>query len=121
MVIAGCHKDQKPASDAGLTPPPPPSTVMPAPEPINPSMVTPPPAVPVTPPPAEKVTPAKPAHVAKTDSATTHKKKTYVVVKGDNLTKIAKHFNTTVSKLMKANPKIKPDGKILVGQKIIIP
>jgi len=44
---------------------------------------------------------------------------TYVVKKGDNLTKIAKKYNTTVAKLVKDN-KIKNKNLIYVGQKIII-
>lgn len=126
LVVAGCSKDKKPApTDAGMTPPPPPSVISPAPEPV---VMAPAPANPiVTPTPAPEPTHVKAAapkpthatHVAKPESAAG--KKVYVVQKGDNLSKIAKHYKTTVAKIMKANPKIKPDGKILVGQKITIP
>lgn len=124
LVVAGCSNKKPAGTDAGMTPPPPPSVISPAPEPMPmapapaPTMVTPAPA------PAKEAAHAKaPApkatHVAKAESSTG--KKVYVVQKGDNLSKIAKHYKTTVAKLMKANPKIKPDGKILVGQKINIP
>lgn len=44
----------------------------------------------------------------------------YVVVKGDNLTKIAKAHNTTVSELLKLNPEIKNPSLIRIGQVIRI-
>lgn len=44
---------------------------------------------------------------------------TYVVKKGDNLTRIAKKYNTTVSKLVKDN-RIKNKNLIYVGQKLVI-
>lgn len=44
---------------------------------------------------------------------------TYIVKKGDNLTKIAKKYNTTVKRLVKDN-NIKNKNLIFVGQKIII-
>ena len=47
------------------------------------------------------------------------KDKTYVVVKGDTLTKIAKKFNTTVDKLVSAN-NIKNKNLINIGQELII-
>ncbi len=47
------------------------------------------------------------------------KDKTYVVVKGDTLTKIAKKFNTTVDRLVKAN-NIKNKNIINIGQELII-
>lgn len=47
------------------------------------------------------------------------KDKTYIVVKGDTLTKIAKKYNTTVEKLMAANG-IKDKNKIYAGQQLII-
>ena len=47
------------------------------------------------------------------------KDKTYIVVKGDTLTKIAKKFNTTVDKLVSAN-NIKNKNIINVGQELII-
>lgn len=47
------------------------------------------------------------------------KPKTYTVVKGDNLGKIAKRYNTTVAALKKAN-KLKDD-RINIGQKLVIP
>lgn len=44
---------------------------------------------------------------------------TYVVKKGDNLTKIAKKYNTTVDKIVKDN-NIKNKNLIKIGQKLII-
>lgn len=44
---------------------------------------------------------------------------TYTVQKGDNLTKIAKKYNTTVDKIAKDN-NIKDPNKIYVGQKLVI-
>ena len=124
LVVAGCSKDKKPAAatDAGMTPPPPPSVISPAPEPI---IMTPAPADPIVTPapapqPARVKAPApKTTHVAKPQ--TTTGKKVYVVKKGDSLSEIAQHHKTTVAKLMKANPKIKSSDKIIVGQKIAIP
>lgn len=46
-------------------------------------------------------------------------KKTYIIVKGDTLSSIAKRYNTTVAALQKAN-NIKNANKISVGQSIII-
>lgn len=43
----------------------------------------------------------------------------YTVKKGDNLTKIAKKYNTSVSKIAKDN-NIKDPNKIYVGQKLVI-
>ncbi len=45
----------------------------------------------------------------------------YTAVKGDNLTKIAKKFNTTVDYLMEINPQIKDANKIYEGQVINVP
>lgn len=42
----------------------------------------------------------------------------YTVQKGDNLTKIAKKYGTTVDAIMKLNPNIKNPNLIYVGQKI---
>lgn len=42
----------------------------------------------------------------------------YKVVKGDNLTKIAKKYNTTINKIMGLNPSIKNANKIYAGQTI---
>jgi nucleoid-associated protein YgaU len=125
LVVAGCSKDKKPAS-SDMTPPPPPSVISTTPEPIT---MAPAPANPIMPPtpvaPMEAAHTKAPApkaghvtHVAREESAVG--KKVYVVRKGDSLGKIAKHYKTTVAKLLKANPKIKPN-KILVGQKINIP
>ena len=47
--------------------------------------------------------------------------KSYTVVRGDNLTKIAKANNTTVNALLGANTNIKDPNLILVGQEIKIP
>lgn len=44
----------------------------------------------------------------------------YVVQKGDNLWKIAKHYNTTVDSLAKLNDILDPD-RLSGGQKLIIP
>ena len=130
LVVAGCSKDKKPVSpDAGMTPPPPPSVISPAPEPI---IMAPAPLNPIVAP--ERV--AEPSYSKDAPSKSTHathathvasakaqssKGKIYVVQSGDNLSKIAKSHHTTLAKLRKANPKIKHDGKILVGQKIILP
>ena len=46
-------------------------------------------------------------------------KKTYIVVKGDTLSKIAKRYNTTVDALVKAN-NIKNRNVIHVGQELVI-
>lgn len=53
---------------------------------------------------------------ASTDKAA---KKYYIVKKGDNLTKIAKEYNTTVDELVRLN-KIKNSNSIFVGQKLLI-
>lgn len=125
LVVAGCSKDKKPSNtDASLTPPSSPA-VAPV-EPLTPAIA---PVTPVAPAPApaplppEKpvVTKSAPAprasHVTAAASAS---KKVYVVKKGDNLTKIAKAHKTTVSKILKVNPKLNPN-KIVVGQKITLP
>lgn len=44
----------------------------------------------------------------------------YTVQKGDNLTKIAKRYGTTVAQIVKLNPDIKNPNLIKVGQKIRI-
>jgi hypothetical protein len=46
---------------------------------------------------------------------------TYVIQKGDNLTKIASKFNTTISAILAANPDIKNANDIKVGETIVIP
>lgn len=46
-------------------------------------------------------------------------KKTYIVAKGDTLSSIAKRYNTTVEKLVKANG-IPNKNRIVVGQELII-
>ena len=56
----------------------------------------------------------------KTDSLVDNNIITYTVVKGDNLTKIAKRYNTTVEELVKLN-NIKDKNLIYVGQQLIIP
>lgn len=48
-----------------------------------------------------------------------NKEKTYIVKKGDNLTKIAKMYNTTVNNLVKLN-NIKNPNLIYIGEKLII-
>ena len=127
LVVAGCSKDKKPASpDAGMNPPPPPTVISPAPEPIA---MAPAPMNPiVAPEPAAepsytKAAPSKSTHATHVANAKdkSTKSKIYVVKKGDNLSKIAKNHDTTLAKLRKANPKIKQNGKILVGQRINLP
>ena len=46
---------------------------------------------------------------------------TYVVKKGDNLTKIAKQNGLSLTKLLELNKQIKNPDLILVGQKINLP
>ena len=53
-----------------------------------------------------------------TPTTTTTEDVYYTVVAGDNLTKIAKKFDTTVDEIMKLNPQIKNPNVINVGQKI---
>ena len=128
LVVAGCSKDKKPVSpEAGMNPPPPPTVISPAPEPI---VMPPAPMNPiVAPEPAAepsytKAAPSKSTHATHVASAKdqgTKSTKIYIVQKGDNLSKIAKNHHTTLTKLRKANPTIKHDGKILVGQKINLP
>ena len=48
-------------------------------------------------------------------------KQTYSVVKGDNLEKIAKKYNTTVEQILAANPNIKDKNKIQAGMSLVIP
>ena len=45
----------------------------------------------------------------------------YTVQRGDTLSKIAKKYNTTVEKIMAANPSIKNKNKIYTGNTIQIP
>lgn len=45
----------------------------------------------------------------------------YTVKRGDNLTKIAKQFNTTVSQILSANPQIRDANAISIGLKVTIP
>lgn len=45
----------------------------------------------------------------------------YIVRSGDNLSKIAKKFNTTVSAILKANPKIINPDVIYAGTDLVIP
>jgi LysM repeat protein len=45
----------------------------------------------------------------------------YVVQRGDWLAKIARHFGTTVSELLEANPQITDPSLIFPGQRIVIP
>lgn len=46
---------------------------------------------------------------------------TYTVKKGDNLTRIAQNFSTTVDVLMKLNPFIKNKNNIQVGWVLTLP
>lgn len=57
---------------------------------------------------------------ALTDGGTNLKPNTYTVVKGDNLTNIAKKFNTTVAELVRLN-NIKNKNLIYVGQVLKLP
>ena len=75
------------------------------PVPVNP--------VPVNPVPVNPV-PVNPVPVVPVTSGTS----TYVVQKGDTLSKIAKTYGTTVSNLMALNPQITDANKISIGQVI---
>jgi LysM repeat protein len=44
----------------------------------------------------------------------------HIIVKGDNLTTIAKQYNVSLSELQKANKSVNP-GKLQIGQSLIIP
>jgi LysM repeat protein len=44
----------------------------------------------------------------------------HIIVKGDNLTSIAKQYNVSLSELQKANKNVNP-GKLQIGQSLIIP
>lgn len=44
----------------------------------------------------------------------------HIIVKGDNLTSIAKHYNVPLSELQKANKNVNP-ARLQIGQSIIIP
>jgi LysM repeat protein len=44
----------------------------------------------------------------------------HIIVKGDNLTSIAKQYNVPLSELQKANKNVNP-GKLQIGQSILIP
>lgn len=44
----------------------------------------------------------------------------HVIVKGETLTSIAKHYNIAVAELQKANKDVNP-GKLQIGQAIVIP
>ena len=45
---------------------------------------------------------------------------TYIVQRGDSLSKISKKFNITIAAIRKANPKIKND-VVMIGQKLTLP
>jgi LysM repeat protein len=47
--------------------------------------------------------------------------RTYVVVSGDTLRKIAERFDVTVADILRLNPDIKDPNKIYPGQKLVIP
>jgi LysM repeat protein len=127
LVAVGCShdksKDTQPTPPSELSAQPLPSPApAPAPQYVAPSdtsVMAAPTPTPVTPKaePAKKSTSAaKAAPAAAAASA-----KTYVVKKGDTLSEIAKAHNTTVKKLMAANPAIKSADLIEVGQKIKLP
>jgi LysM repeat protein len=65
--------------------------------------------------PAKPATPGKAPAKAKAPAKPKSNAKTYKVVSGDNLTKIAKAHGTTVAALVKLN-KIKDKNLIFVGQ-----
>ena len=44
----------------------------------------------------------------------------HIVVKGDNLTSIAKHYNVSLTELQKANKALNP-AKLQIGQSVTIP
>jgi nucleoid-associated protein YgaU len=44
----------------------------------------------------------------------------HIIVKGDNLTAIAKHYNVSLSELQKANKNLNP-AKLQIGQSVMIP
>jgi hypothetical protein len=46
---------------------------------------------------------------------------TYIVAKGDTVSKIARKFDITVEQLLAANPKIKNPNRIGIGDEIVIP
>jgi len=46
--------------------------------------------------------------------------KRHIIVKGDNLTTIAKHYNVPLNELQKANRSVNP-AKLQIGQSILIP
>lgn len=52
---------------------------------------------------------------------TGYKRKTHIVKSGENLSKIAKQYNTSVNNLLKINPNIKNKDLIKVGQIVKIP
>lgn len=134
LVVVGCADKNKDPKKEALTPTPvelqpqalptpipatPTDTMMPAAPAQTATTVTPAPA------PGPKST-AKPAPTAKQVATATAKpvetaSKAYVVKKGDSLSEIAKAHNTTVKKIMAANPTIKSADKIEVGQKIKLP
>jgi len=87
-----------------LTPPPPPAPAAPAAVPRSPASGRPAPAAQHQPPPPVEIGP----HYE------------YVVEKGQTLSLIAEGFGTTVSKILAANPGLKPN-MLRVGQKLIIP
>jgi LysM repeat protein len=46
---------------------------------------------------------------------------TYIVAKGDTMSKIARKFHVTVEQLLAANPKVKDADRIAVGDELTIP
>ncbi len=75
--------------------------------------------VPTVAPPAPTATSA-PAASSQPTTSSSSARRTYIVQRGDNLTKIARRFGTTVDAIVRAN-NIKDKNKIYVGQKLIIP
>jgi LysM repeat protein len=106
LVAAGCGSSATPSPSSSIKSPAPSGTVSKSPKPtIAPTIA-----------PTESVEPATPEPTA-TAAATN---KTYKVVKGDTLTKIAKKFGITVAVLQAANPKVKPNA-LKIGQVLVIP
>jgi len=68
---------------------------------------------------AEKSLPAMPASAGPAQSGKSESE--YTIVKGDNLTKIAKKFGVSIQDIMKANPYIKDPNLIYAGKTLKIP
>lgn len=119
-ALAGCLDPQyKSRRSHNAPPPPPPPIAVPDSEPVTPAPNPPPPIVvdevkplppPVNPPPPVVVDTPPPA------PATT----TYIVQRGDSLSKISKRFNITIAAIRRMNPQLKGDA-LRIGQKLELP